>query len=54
VESLTQENTSLKSEISRLTNSSEKLRLENSALVVLILLGVTVVTDLIDVSTFFL
>ncbi|KAK3137959.1 hypothetical protein QOZ80_5AG0362600 [Eleusine coracana subsp. coracana] len=34
VESLAQENASLKSEISRLTNSSEKLRLENSSLMV--------------------
>ncbi|XP_062232184.1 common plant regulatory factor 1-like isoform X2 [Phragmites australis] len=34
VESLTAENTSLRSEISRLTDSSEKLRLENSALMV--------------------
>lgn len=34
VESLTAENTSLKSEIGKLTKSSEKLRIENSALVV--------------------
>ncbi|CAM0953720.1 unnamed protein product [Alopecurus aequalis] len=34
VESLTAENTSLRSEIGKLTKSSEKLRLENSALVV--------------------
>ncbi|KAK3134793.1 hypothetical protein QOZ80_5BG0410770 [Eleusine coracana subsp. coracana] len=34
VESLAHENASLKSEISRLTNSSEKLRLENSSLMV--------------------
>ncbi|CAL4901735.1 unnamed protein product [Urochloa decumbens] len=34
VESLTAENTSLRSEIGRLTESSEKLRLENSALMV--------------------
>jgi len=34
VESLTAENTSLRSEIGRLTESSEQLRLENSALMV--------------------
>jgi hypothetical protein len=35
VESLAAENTSLRSEIGRLTESSEKLRLENSALMVM-------------------
>jgi plant G-box-binding factor len=34
VESLTAENTSLRSEIGKLTKSSEKLRMENSALAV--------------------
>ena len=38
VESLTAENTSLRSEIGRLTVSSKKLRLENSALMVMNLL----------------
>jgi hypothetical protein len=50
VKSLTQENVSLKSEISRLTSSSEKLRLENAALMVLNLLGITVVTNLNGLS----
>lgn len=35
VESLTTENVTLKSEITRLTESSEKLRMENDALMVL-------------------